>query len=130
MKKEKIITGNWNYFQSNGAYAEVYFDSKFMNFYEYDIGLRSQIKYLIIKDSIYINNKNTEQYKNLGKLFFKNNNILVIENANDTSYLYRIDKKQFTIDKLKNKDDESIYLIEFHKRKNLLLSTIPDGADL
>ncbi len=123
--KDKIsVHDNWSMIISDGTYYEIHIDSAFITLYNYDGSFLPQKTYYIINDTFSICHSNN--YKDCFdyEIEIINENELVLNNINNSNEinLFRIDKKEFTFDKILNFEDELLRFEVSHlNRKNSLL---------
>lgn len=113
------LYGNWSWTTINNEYYEVLIDSNII------IGYRHSFlyprEYKIIKDSIYIDKiNNTDIFDLSYKIKYINNDrVLLISKRSPLIELNRVKENGFTIDSIKNQNDENEFELHFSTREEI-----------
>ncbi|MGD9992548.1 MAG: hypothetical protein AB7S69_04545 [Salinivirgaceae bacterium] len=131
----KNITGNWyfiDYDNEDTIYNEVYIDSEYFIYYLDMQGFMSKQIYEISNDSIsfYFRTK-TENIKTnyKPKLQIINEEKFLLEDKEQTIEFKRLKNMVFSMDSIKNEEDNYLFEYHFYKRRNKYFFSLGYNVD-
>lgn len=118
-ESNKNFYGNWSWVSTNdNKYYEVLIDSNRLIGYRHSSIAPREFK--LLNDSLYIDKVNDYEFDlNYQIQVINNNKILLINDEKHTIELNRIKPNSFTIDSIKNKNDEHKFELEFGAREEV-----------
>ncbi len=108
--------GNWNWTSSDNKYYEVLIDNNELIGYRHSFLYSRQFK--IVKDSIYIDKINNNDYDFKYKIKIINENkILLLGEQTSSIEMNKIESESFTIDNIETEADKNRFELEFTTRE-------------